>query len=109
MEAKKEMLAKLDRFRIPILVLAAGLLLLILPGGSSGSAERDDPDLLLQEILCQTRGVGEARVLVSDKGVVVLCAGAEDPQVRLDIIRAINAYTGFGSDKITILKMADDS
>ena len=52
-------------------------------------------------------GVGEAQVIISDNGVVVVCRGAENAAVRLDIIRAISAYTGFGSDRITILKLAD--
>ena len=46
-------------------------------------------------------------MIVSENGVVVVCRGAEDAKVRLDIIRAIGSYTGFGSDKITVLKMAD--
>ena len=33
--------------------------------------------------------------------------GAENAAVKLDIIRAISSYTGFGSDRITILKLAD--
>jgi hypothetical protein len=45
--------------------------------------------------------------LLSDNGVVVVCDGAENAKVRLDIIRAISSYTGFTSGKITILKMAD--
>ncbi len=63
----------------------------------------------MQEILSNTRGVGRAMVLISEKGVVVACTGAEDPQVKLDIIRAIGSYTGFGSDRITVLKLADET
>jgi hypothetical protein len=55
--------------------------------------------------LSQTQGVGKAQVLISDSGVVVACAGAANASVRLDIIRAVSSYTGFGSDKITILKL----
>ena len=49
--------------------------------------------------------MGEARVLVSDSGVVVACEGAASAEVRLDILRAVRSYTGFGTDKITILKL----
>ena len=48
-------------------------------------------------------------LLISESGVVVVCQGAENARVRLDIIRAVSSYTGFTSDKITILKMADYS
>ena len=75
---------------------------------SSPKAETEDrSDRQLEQILACSRGVGEARVLLSDSGVVVVCRGADDAAVRLDMIRAIRSYTGFGSDKITILKLAD--
>ena len=58
-------------------------------------------------MLSSVEGVGEAQVIISDTGVVVVCRGAENAAVRLDIIKAIGSYTGFGSDRITILKLAD--
>ena len=109
MEDKRKKLGLLEKYRIPALVLVLGLILLLLPGFSGKKTEPDSPELKLQELLCQTRGVGESRVLISENGVVVVCAGAEDPRVRLDMIRAIGSYTGFGSDKITVLTMADQS
>ncbi len=97
----------MGKLKIPALIFLVGLFLLLLPsGGGDKSTERKE-DLLLQELLTQTQGVGEARVLISDSGVVVVCRGASDPAVRLDIIRAVGAYTGFGADKITVLKLAD--
>ena len=98
-----------DKFRIPALVLVLGLALMLLPGLGSETKESVGPEEKLQALLCETSGVGEARVLISETGVVVICAGAEDPRVRLDILRAVGSYTGFGSDKITVLKMADQS
>ena len=83
------------------------LLLMLLPFSTAKSEAEDKPDRSLEEILACSRGVGEARVLVSESGVVVVCRGADDAAVRLDMIRAIHSYTGFGSDKITILKLAD--
>ena len=64
----------------------------------------DEP---LKTVLSCTNGVGRAEVIASECGVVVVCDGAEDAKVRLDIIRAVSSYTGFASDKITILKMTD--
>lgn len=39
-------------------------------------------------------------------GAVVVCEGAGDAQVRLDLVKAVSAYSGLGSSKIIILEMA---
>lgn len=96
-------LKKLDRLKYPLLILALGLLLLLMPSGSTKNTETDG-STDLQSILSSARGVGQAQVLISENGVVVVCDGADDAAVKLDILRAVGSYTGFGSDKITILK-----
>lgn len=50
---------------------------------------------------------GLVRKVVSPtyKGVIVVCEGAEDPAVRLDMITAVSKVTGLGADKISVLKM----
>ena len=109
MDEIKKKLERLERFKYPLLVLLVGILLMLLPlSPSTPKAEAEDSsNRQLEQILSCSRGVGEARVLLSDSGVVVVCKGADDAAVRLDMIRAIHSYTGFGSDKITILKFAD--
>ena len=96
----------LDKFKYPLLILVLGVILMLLPTGSSKSEEAEGNERI-QQMLSSVEGVGEAQVIISDNGVVVVCRGAENAAVRLDIIRAISAYTGFGSDRITILKLAD--
>lgn len=96
----------LDKFKYPLLILALGAILMLLPTGSTKSEEAEG-DERIQQMLSSVEGVGEAQVIISGNGVVVVCQGAENAAVRLDIIRAISAYTGFGSDRITILKLAD--
>lgn len=96
----------LDKFKYPLLILVLGVILMLLPTGSAKSEEAEG-DVRIQQMLSSVEGVGEAQVIISDNGVVVVCRGAENAAVRLDIIRAISAYTGFGSDRITILKLAD--
>ena len=98
--------AALVKWKYPILMLLAGLMLLLLPV----TEKKQEPGAesaqeALAQILSRTQGVGEACVLISDSGVVVACGGASNAAVRLDIIRAVGSYTGFGSDKITILKL----
>lgn len=97
---------KIGKFKYPLLILVVGVVLLLLPTGAGKNAEPEG-DARLQQLLASTEGIGDAYVLISENGVVVVCEGAENAKVRLDIIRAVGSYTGFGSDKITILKLAD--
>ena len=39
------------------------------------------------------------------QGAVILCQGADRPEVRLRIVEAVMSATGLTSDKITVLKM----
>ena len=103
---KTKALDLLDKFKYPLLILVLGVILMLLPTGSAKSEEAEGNERI-QQMLSSVEGVGEAQVITSDNGVVVVCRGAENAAVRLDIIRAISAYTGFGSDRITILKLAD--
>ena len=109
MEQLKDKLKKLDQFKYPLLILILGVMLMLLPSGRGTKAEAAaDENTLLQQMLSSSEGVGQARVIVSENGVVVVCYGADDAKVRLDVIKAVSAYTGFGADRITILKMADE-
>lgn len=105
----KGSVAKLSKYKYPIIVLLVGLILLLLPTRSKSiekSAATDD-ELRLERILENTVGVGEASVLISGNGVVVVCDGADNSGVKLSIIKAAEVFTGFSSDKIEILKTAD--
>lgn len=109
MSELKEKAAKLDKFKYPLLVLIVGIMLMLIPGKSTYLDTSSGTDEPLKIVLSCTSGVGRAEVIASECGVVVVCDGAEDARVRLDIIRAVSAYTGFASDKITILKMSDQN
>ena len=98
--------AILAKWKYPALILALGLLLMLIPTTEKKpNPAENDAQHALEAILSVAQGVGEARVLISNSGVVVACSGASNASVRLDIIRAVGSYTGFGSDKITILKL----
>ena len=45
--------------------------------------------------------------LPGESAWLVVCDGAGSAQVRLAIVEAVSAYTGLGSDKITVLTMAE--
>ena len=38
-------------------------------------------------------------------GAIIVCQGAENPEIRLAIVSAVSSITGLGSDKISVLKM----
>ena len=97
----KEVLEKLKTYRYPLLILLLGAALMLLP---STSARAPAAEASLGEALSLTQGVGEAYVLISDKGVVVVCDGAQSAATRLEIVTAVRTYTGFGADQITVLK-----
>ena len=102
---RQELAKLLSNWKYPLLILLLGLALLLLPSSAPEKNAEISPQEALALLLSESQGVGEARVLISDTGVVVACAGASNPAVRLDIIHAVSSYTGFGSDKITILKL----
>ena len=100
-----------------LLVLALGLLLLLLPRSGAASTGTGTGDPLeasgipletecarLGALLEAIRGVGTAKVLLSRSGAVVVCDGASDAQVRLDVTEAVSAYTGLSSDKIKVMQ-----
>ncbi len=107
-----------------LFVLALGLFLLLLPRSSPGTAAPatgppegqgapleasgiplDTESERLAALLADIRGVGaEAEVLLSRQGAVVVCAGADNPAVRLNVTNAVSAYTGLGSDKIIVMQ-----
>ena len=95
-----------EKFKYPILLLFIAIMILLLPASTEDKSGLTETDSLLSLILSCTEGVGDARVIVSENGVVVVCTGANDAKVRLEILRAVGSYTGFASDRITVLKMA---
>lgn len=101
-------LETLMKNRYVLLLLLAGTALLLLPaGGAEGSAATEE-ERRLEAVLSAVEGVGEVGALYSDNGVVVVCEGAGSAAVRLRVTEAAAAYTGFGSDRITVLKMKTD-
>lgn len=98
----KEILLK---YKYPLIIFALGLLFLLFPTAQTKEVAAESRDVLLQQVLSCSKGIGEAKLISSENGVVISCEGANNAQVRLDIIRAVSSYTGFSSDKITILKM----
>ena len=107
----------LEKNKVFLLILLVGAALLILPGregavqrGPGEKAQFDDDEEKLCAVLEQIEGCGRVYVLLrqereGDGGAVVVCDGAESASVTLEIVRAVSAYTGLGSNRIIVLKM----
>lgn len=102
-------LETLGKYKYLLLLLLLGLILLLWPTGGGGGAAPDEgrteAEARLEAVLGEVSGAGRVSVLYSDEGVAVVCEGASSAQVRLDIVNAVSAYTGFGSDRIKVLSM----
>ena len=99
-----------------LLAMAAGLLLMTMGSdrrSSSAGSASTQYEQRLAGALSRMEGVGEAYVLLSEKpgrdqgfsGAVVVCAGGGNPDVRLRVTLAVQAFTALGSDKIIVQKM----
>ena len=72
-------------------------------GGESGSI-RQDTVIITDENRVQS-GLVQHIVAPEYRGAIIVCEGADKPEVRLHIIEAVSSITGLGTDKITVLKM----
>ena len=102
----KALSEKLGSFRYVLLIAAAGLLLILWPGpkdAAAGGGEQGE-EARIAGLLTEIEGVGQARVLLSENGAVVVCPGAGDPSVCLRVTQAVKCYTGLGADDVRIFK-----
>lgn len=105
-ETSKKWLQRLSEFRYVLLVAAVGMLLLLWPKSASaaGSAAEEGEEARVAALLSQIEGVGDAKVLLSDEGAVVVCDGADSASVCLKVMQAVKCYTGLGADAVQIFK-----
>lgn len=103
----EEWIRKLSGGKYVILVAAVGLLLLLWPSGKTAGTESGagEEEQRVAALLTRMEGVGEASVLLSDSGAVIVCEGGRSDAVRLRVTRAVRCYTGLGAGQIEIFKM----
>lgn len=94
---------ELKKNRFLIIAFLVGILLLLIPTQNKVEDVSDNETRLAATLEC-IQGVGEANVLISENGVVVVCEGAGNADVKLMVINAAEAFTGFTSDNIQVLK-----
>ena len=68
------------------------------------STTRQDTVIITDENRAQT-GLVQHIVYPEYRGAIIVCQGADNAQVRLNIMEAVCRITGLGMDKISVLKM----
>jgi len=71
--------------------------------GDSGTAKQDTV-IVTNADRAQT-GLVQHILYPEYRGAIIVCQGADDVQVRLNIMEAVARITGLGMDKISVLKM----
>ena len=71
--------------------------------GESGSSKQDTV-IVTDENRVET-GLVQHIVYPEYRGAIIVCQGADNAVVRLNIMEAVSRITGLGMDKISVLKM----
>ena len=75
---------------------------------SSSDADRNSEErktVILSEGSAYDKAAVSAMRYPEFQGALVICQGAESPTVKLDVLNAVSALTGLGTDRITVVKM----
>lgn len=72
-------------------------------GSASSAGVYTSDELRLGNILSLINGAGRVNVMKTEKGVVVIASGADDPNVRFAIMRAVQTLLNDNTMRIEIL------
>ena len=70
-----------------------------------------EEETLRQETVLYAAGSGQQSALIQQvqapvyQGAIILCQGADNPEVKLALVEAVSSITGLGADRITVVKM----
>ena len=71
--------------------------------GENGSSKNDT--VIITDENRDQSGLIQHIIYPEYRGAIVVCQGADNVQVRLNIMEAVSRITGLGMDKISVLKM----
>lgn len=99
---------QIAKFKYPLLALVLGLAIMLIPTGadSDNAIDPAEDEQRLALILSKCDGVGQVSTLLSENGAIIVCDGADNAAVRLNVTNAVEAFTGFSSDRIQVIKTA---
>lgn len=72
---------------------------------SDTSSQRGSSTVIIEDADHQESGLVRRTDPPVYLGAVVVCQGADDPQVKLALVEAVRCATGLGADQITVVKM----
>ena len=72
-------------------------------GSDSGSVRHDT--VIIVDSERNEQGLIQQIIAPQYRGAVIVCNGADDPQVKLSVMEAVKNATGLGYDRISVLKM----
>ena len=72
---------------------------------ASNSESSNEKVVTITDSQRNQQGLIKQTIPATYRGAIIVCEGAEDPSVRLNIISAVSKLTGLGADKISVLKM----
>lgn len=93
-----------------VVAMLCVLAVLSLGNGDVGREGASEEELRIERILSQIEGAGRVSVMIAlDEtggrcGAVVVCSGAEDMRVLLEIQRSMQALTGLELSRIEVMK-----
>jgi len=102
---KSKLKDTLKKYKLIILAASVGLALLLIPTGTKDEGMAMGDEERLERLLEAAQGIGDAKVLISESGAVIVCEGASSADTRLTVLKAASAFTGLPADKIQVLKM----
>lgn len=82
--------------------------LLSVEGSTRREPARSGEELLVVSEGSSERVVDLYYVNPTYMGAVIVCQGADAPGVRLEITKAVSAFTGLGADDIRVIKMEQE-
>ncbi len=71
----------------------------------AGRSSEERKTVILSEGSAYDKAAVSAVQYPEFQGALIVCEGAESATVRLDILNAVSALTGLGTDRITVVKM----
>ena len=100
-----------QKYRYVLLAALVGILCMALPEKTEEAPLEQNIELVTESNLedsdSSRNETGLIRQIIPPvyRGAVVLCQGAENANIRLQIVEAVKSVTGLSSDHITVLKM----
>ena len=97
-------------FPVLLVLLLCLAMLLIVGGNAFGSETKSDLESRLESIIKSVDGVGDFSVFVSETGgnaigAIVICEGANDIGVRIDILNVVSTALNIPQSSIQICEM----